>query len=92
MFGWNDATANKGPNPQQIEVEWEHYGRRTCSKLHVCVRTSAVQPRRGDRRKCGQQARSSMSFDDNTIVAKSSDLGTQFHAKYADFGDNWLSF
>ena len=45
-------------NPQQIEVmELEGYSRPTCSK----------QPRRVERRGCGQQTRPSTSFVDNTI-------------------------
>ena len=58
----NRATRNVSRNlVQQIKLtELEHYGRRMCKRM-------CVEPRRVDRRKCGQQARPSMSFVCNTI-------------------------
>ena len=49
-------------SPQKIKaMELKHYGRQPVVN---CVR---VQPRRVDRRKCGQQARPSTSFVDNFV-------------------------
>ena len=48
-------------NPQQIEIEWS-YSITVGANENTCVR-----PRRVDCRKCGQQARPSTSFVDNTV-------------------------
>ena len=48
-------------NPQQNEIEWS-YSITVGANENTCVR-----PRRVDCRKCGQQARPSTSFVDNTV-------------------------
>ena len=51
-------------NPQQIEIEWS-YSITVGANENTCVR-----PRRVDCRKCGQQARPSTSFVDNTVYMR----------------------
>jgi len=78
---------NKSYNKsRQIGVglrELEYCGRQTCSKIYSLWFYKLIfdsQGRRGERRKCRQQARPSMSFDDNMIDLLGENLlsGTKF--------------
>ena len=78
---------NKSCNKsRQIGVglrELEYCGRQTCSKIYSLWFYKLIfdsQGRRGERRKCRQQARPSMSFDDNMIDLLGENLlsGTKF--------------